>query len=101
MRSIRELGTVTQGENESVIYTVLTTNWGGSPTSLGHDVFDEHDLATSLKATLMPGTPTASVDTITLPALSGLTAGVTYRVTVAFTSGGSSFEAFFRVHGEE
>lgn len=89
-----------QGIGESVSYSVDTAPWGGTPISLSHDVFDEEDYTTSLKATLMPGTPTVSVDNVVLPALSGLAEDVTYRVFITFDSGGNTLQGYFRVRGE-
>jgi hypothetical protein len=88
-----------QGVNESVNWAVATTNWGGSPSGPDYDIFDEDDLATSLKPSLMPGTATVSGDDVILPTLSGLTARVIYRITVSFTSGGNDLECYFRVKG--
>ncbi len=70
-----------QGIGESVSYGVDTLPWGGSPTSPSHDIFDEEDYGTSLKSSLMDGTPTVSGDTINLPALSGLSEGLIYRIS--------------------
>ena len=94
-------GTQPQGVNESVKYSVDTAPWGGTPTTVSHDIFDEEDFDTSLKSSLMSGTPTVTSDVITLPALSGLTDGIIYRVTVKFTiTGGSILESYFRVKAE-
>ena len=82
---------------ESVLYSVDTTAWGGTPTSPVHDVFDEEDLTTSLKSSLMSGSPTVAGDNINLPALSGLTLGIIYTVTVLFVSAGSTLEGYFQV----
>lgn len=89
-----------QGVDESVLYSVDTLPWGGSPTGVSHDVFDEEDYATSLKSLLMPGSPTVATNVINLPALSGLSAGKIYRVFIDFTIAGSGLQGYFRVQGE-
>ena len=101
-KSIREVldGIQIQGVSESVLYSVDTLPWGGTPTLPVHDVFDEEDPGTSLKSTLMSGTPTVSSNDILLPALQSLTAGVIYRVLVQFSSAGNTLEGYFRVEAE-
>ena len=100
--NIREVldGLQFQGTGESVSYGIDTLPWGGTPTSQTHDIFDEEDYTASLKSTLMDGTPTINGDVINLPALSGLSDGVIYRIFVQFTSGGNILEGFFRVEGQ-
>ena len=101
-KDIREVleGLQFQGENESVVYAIDSEPWGGSPSTIVHDVFDEEDLIVSLKATLMSGSSSVTSHIITLPALSGLTFRTLYKVTVKFTSGGNILEGYFRVKGE-
>ena len=89
-----------QGANESIAYSIDTEPWGGTPSSPVHDIFDEEDLTTSLKSTLMSGSPTVSSHNVVLPALSGITDGVIYKVIVRFVSGGQTLEGYFRVKGE-
>ena len=90
-----------QGEDESVAYSIDVTNYGNTPTSPAVDVFDEDDLSTSVKSTVMPtGSPSVASNVITLPALTALTDGQTYRVEVQFTLSGNLFEVFFRVRGQ-
>ena len=102
VKNIREVldGLQSQGINESVLFSVNTEPWGGTPTGPTHDIFDEEDYTTSLKSSLMDGSPTVSGDVINLPALSGLSNGVIYRVFVRFVSGGSTLEGYFRVEAE-
>lgn len=95
-------GLVFQGASEGVFYSFDTAPWGGTPSAVSHDVFDEDDLTTSLKGSLCPGSPSPSGDIITLPKLSGGTVGKVYRVTVAFTNaGGQELEGFMRVKFED
>lgn len=93
-------GIQVQGVNESILWSVDTSPWGGTPTSPSHDIFDIEDMSTSLKATLMPGTPSVSGDNVVLPALSGISTDVTYIVTVRFATGGNTLEGYFRVRGQ-
>lgn len=102
-RDIHEVldGLQEQSTAESVSYSVDTLPWGGTPTSPSVDVFDEEDLATSVKATVMPsGSPAVSDDDITLPLLTALTAGIIYRVYVTFTSGGNILRGYIRVQAK-
>ena len=101
-KDIREIlgGLRFQGTSESVLYSVDTEPWGGTPTAPVHDIFDEEDYGTSLKSSLMDGVPTVATDVINLPALSGLTDGIIYRVFVRFVSAGNTLEGYFRVQAE-
>ena len=85
------------GQNESVIFQISTTNWGGTPTSPTHDVFNVEDLTTSVKSTVMSGSPSVSTDDVILPAFNSGTVGETYIVIVGFTSGGNTLEAWFKI----
>ena len=88
-----------QGSDETITWTIDVSNVGSSPTNPSVDVFAESDLSASVKSTVMPsGSPSVSGDTITLPPLTSLTAGVVYRVEVQFTvGGGAPFEVYFKV----
>jgi len=94
-------GLQSQSVAESVLYSVDTEPWGGTPTSPAVDVFDEADLSTSLKSTVMPsGNPSVSLDVIILPALTALTAGIIYRIFVTFLSGGNTLRGYIRVQAK-
>ena len=104
IRTVNEMGT-RQGANESITYTVTTTPWGSSPTSLVVAVTDRtnYTIATPLDvtATVMPtNSPSAVGDVITLSPLKLLTASHTYRVAVRFTVSGNVEECYFDVIGE-
>lgn len=89
-----------QGEDEEIVYTLTTTNWISSPTSPSV-VVKERD-GEDVTSTVMPtNSPSVSGDVITLSPLKSLTVGKEYRVEVSFQAGGSKWEAFFRVTGEE
>jgi hypothetical protein len=102
MKSSREVieGIQEQGINESISYSIDSTNWGGTPTSPDFDVFDEEDYTTSLKTALAPGTASISTKYVVLPHLGSLVDGVIYRVFFSFVSGGNTFEGYFRVKAE-
>ena len=102
-RNIHEVldGLQEQLVGESVVYSVDTLPWGGTPTSPSVDVFDEEDYDTSLKTTVMPsGSPAINGDTISLPALTSLTAGIIYRVFVTFVSSGNTLKGYIRVQAK-
>ena len=100
MSNPRYLGTVTQGEDEQLVYSVTTTNWGSSPTSVSVVAKDVSDSNTDVSATVLSGSATVSGDVISLPTVKSLTAGSRYRIEVKFTSGGSIFEGYFLIDAE-
>jgi hypothetical protein len=92
---------LTQGADEEIIYTLTTTPWGSTPTSLAVKVYDISSAKTDVTTTNMPtNSPTANGDVISLSPLKLLTAGKRYRVEVKFTSGGSVYEVYFHVDAE-
>ena len=97
--SIREIsqGTQYQGENETIVYTITTTNWAASPTTPSM-VVKNNSTGADVTSTIAPsGSITASGDVITLKPLTAMTAGTTYRVEVQFTVGSNTFEVYFFV----
>jgi hypothetical protein len=97
----RLLGRFVQGEDEQIPYQIITTNWGVTPGSIVAVAKSVTDGYADVTATVMPGTPTASGDTISLPVLKSLTAGKFYRVEVKFTpTAGGVFEGYFEVTAE-
>lgn len=96
MSSIREATSpVEQGEDESIYYTIDTTNWGGSPSSVSYVVKDVYNSNLDVTSSVSTGSATVSGDDITLPRIHGLTVGRKYRVEVKFTSGGNTLEPYF------
>ncbi len=102
-REIAE-GPMRQGEDESIVYTLTTTNWGSSPTAPSVTVFSKDtsdgswdDVTTTV---MTPNSPSVSSDIITLSALCSLTAGTLYGVETQFTIGGSTFEAYAFIYAE-
>ena len=104
-REVKE-SPVEQGADESWAYTITTTPWGSTPTSISCAVYDITDGAAPITAndvtsTVMPtNSPSASGDVITLSPLKSLTAGHTYRVEVKFTISGNIAEPYFIVNAK-
>jgi hypothetical protein len=97
----RQLDSKTQGVDEVIVYTVNIANVGSNPTSVSVDVFLSSNLATSVKATVMPtGSPSVVGTVITLPPLKLLTVGNTYRIEVKYTVSGNIVENYFLVTAE-
>ena len=89
-----------QGVDEAVAYSIDTSNWGGSPSSVSAVVKQVSD-GTDVTTTVMnPNAPSVATDTITLSALDTLTEGEVYRVEVKFDISSDTFECFFYVHAE-
>ena len=101
-RTIQE-GVQIQGVDESILYTVTTTNWTNNPVNPVVVVYDTTDETSwvDVTATVTVGSPSVDGDVITLPAIEGLTAGVTYRVEVKFEAGGNVFETYFWIKAEQ
>lgn len=94
IREIRE-SPVEQGSDESITYNLITTPWGGSPTSPSVKVYElDGGVLTDVTATVCTGTASVVGDKITLPAIDDLKIGKTYRVEVLWTKGVSQFEAW-------
>lgn len=100
-REIAE-GKQTQGEDESIIYTLTTTNWVTNPTTPSAKIFSVVGLSsfTDVTSTNMSGISSVSGDVITLPTAFDLVVGTVYRVEVQFTANGNTFEAYAWVECE-
>ena len=87
-----------QGTDEVLAYTfTVPTSWGtASLTSLSSVLYEDPDGDNTDKTTTMlSGSTTASSQVITTPAVTGLTAGLKYRLEVKWTSSeGNVLEAF-------
>ena len=90
-------GTQYQGVDEQVIYTLTTTNWGSSPSSVTVVVKDTSNYDTDVTSTVASGSATVSGDVITLPTIQSLTRNRIYRVEVKFTAGSTVWEPFFLI----
>lgn len=92
-----------QGADERIAYTLTTTPWGSSPTSVSAKAFDvTGGRKVDVTSTVFPAnSPSVAGDVITLSLLRALTPGRRYRIEVQFTSGGNLFEPYFYVNGEQ
>jgi hypothetical protein len=96
--SNRLIAVIEQGEEESFAYGIETTNWGSAPSGMIVKAYDISDGGyTDVSSTVLSGSASIEGDIITLPVLSGLTAGKTYRIEIKFTAGGNTFEPFLIV----
>lgn len=100
--SVREVaeGLQIQGEDEEIAWAITTTNWGSSPSEVSVVTKDVTAGGTDVTDEVMSGDASVSGDVITLPVLSGLTAGHLYRVEVQFTASSNVFEAYLMVQAE-
>lgn len=97
----RLIGKYTQGNDETIIYSVTTTSWGSTPTNVSVKAYDvTGGTRTDVTSTVLSGNATVVGDVITLPALTGLTAGKGYRVEVQFSTGGNTFEPYLEIQAE-
>ena len=91
-----------QGVDEEITYSITTTPWGSSPSSVAVKVYDITNSYADVTTTVMGASPTATVlgNVITLPELKALTLGHAYRVEVKFDANSNTFETFFVVNAE-
>ena len=91
-----------QGVGESLPYSITTTPWGASPTSVSYHVYEYVGGTPTSDVTSSVSSGSASVngDIITLPNIHSLTAGTLYRVVVTFTSGGATYQPWFEILAE-
>lgn len=98
-REIKESPLPAQGIDEKIAYSLTTTPWGSTPTSVvvklktwpdGKDVTTEHT----------SGSASTAGDVITTPLIIGLENGIHYRLEIQFVSSGNIFEAYGFVDGE-
>ena len=103
MSNIREIKEGLQyiGEDETIVYTLTTTPWGSDPGAASAKIFEiSGDALTDVSTSCMTGSVSTAGDVITLPAISGCTAGTDYRVEILFTCSGNTFEAFAELKAE-
>ena len=91
-----------QGVGEEIAYTLTTTPWGASPTSVSLTVRDVTDAqpGADVTATVAPGSCTVAGDVITTPLIKSLTVAHVYRVELAFRCGAQKFVAWFELEAE-
>lgn len=103
MADLREVaeGIQYQGEDEEIVYTISTTNFGSDPSDVSVVVKDVTDDDTDVTDDVTTGDPSVFGDVITLPTISGLTANNLYRVDIKFSSGSNVFEPYFMIEASE
>ncbi len=98
-REIKESPLPAQGVDERIAYSLTTTPWGSTPTSVvvklkiwpeGKDVTAEHT----------SGSASTIGDVITTPLIIGLENGVHYRLEIQFVVSGNTFKAYALISGE-
>ena len=96
-----EQGRLFQGTEEQIAYTLTTTPWGASPSSITVKAYDVTSGLVDVSSTVLLGTASAVGDVITTPLIRSLTEGKLYRVEVKFTcSKGNVLECFFEIQTE-
>jgi hypothetical protein len=101
--SIRRVveGVQNQGTDEIVVYSLLVTPWGSSPTFTSLKIFENVlGVLTDVTAKFTSGTGAVNGDTIVLPAISGIYAGHTYLCRVEFSIGTNTLSVPFTIIGE-
>ena len=98
-RAVKE-SPLTQGVDESIAYTVTTTPWGSTPTSVAVKLYEGAD-RTDRTSTMLTGTASVSGDIITCPYVSGLTANTYYLLEVKFTVSGNVEETHLIILAEQ
>jgi len=87
------------GADETVTHSLTTTPWGSSPTGVAVKLYD--NTGTDVSSTKLSGSASVNGDVITLPAITGLTAGAEYRLEVKFTVSGNTVETWADVYGRQ
>lgn len=93
-------GTQYQGADEELVYTLTTTKFGSTPSSVTVTVKDLTANWKDVTSDVTSGSTSIASDVITLPTVKSLTPDHTYRVEVKFTSGSSIFEPYFIIEAE-
>ena len=88
-----------QGEDEQIAYTLTTTPWGASPSSVAVTAEQKQGARnwTDVTSTVLSGSASVASDVITTPIVKSLTEGNTYRILIKFTSGGNIFSAYLEL----
>jgi len=81
-----------QGVDETIAYTLTTTPWGSTPSSVSV-VAKEAD-GTDVSGDVLSGSASVASDVITTPTVQSLTAGKVYRLEIKFTTAGNVLEAW-------
>ena len=81
------------GKDEVIAFTIDTSKWPGTgdPTSIATTLTAEDGSSTS---SMLTGADSTSGDTITTKGVTGLTAGVRYRMETKWVKSGNTLEAY-------
>lgn len=89
-----------QSPDESIAYSITTTPWGSTPTSVAMYVYDVtvQGTVTDVTNTVVQGATSVTGDVISTKRIRLLTLGHDYRVDVQFTDANSNiWEASFKI----
>ena len=86
-----------QGADEEIAYTLTTTPWGDSPSSVSVTAYDMSDSFAVVTDDILSGSASNSSTTITTPVVDSLVAGHRYRIEIKFTTGGNILECYFEL----
>ena len=87
-----------QGADEQIAYTLTTTPWGNTPTSVA--VVLKNSAGTDVSSTCLSGSASVSGDVITTPIVKSLTADAQYRLEIKFTISGNIVETWANLFGQ-
>jgi len=86
-----------QGADEEIAYTLTTTPWGDSPSSVSVTAYDMSDSFAVVTDDILEGDPSSDTTSITTPVVLDLVAGHKYRIEIMFTTGGNILECYFEL----
>lgn len=104
MSTTRRIPKQYQGADETIYYSLTTTPWGSSPSSIVVKLFSVGTAAlalTDVSTACLTGSASATGDVITLPGVTALTAGTLYRLEARFTCGANVFEVPVEIQAEQ
>lgn len=87
-----------QGADEQIYYSLTTTPWGSSPSSV--TVIIKNSAGVDVSSTNLSGSANVVGDVITTPKVTSLTAGSAYRLEIKFTVSQNVVEAWADIHCE-
>ena len=86
-----------QGADEEIAYTLTTTPWGDSPSSVSVTAYDMSDSFAVVTADILSGSASTTSTSVTTPVVLDLVAGHNYRIEIKFTTGGNVLECYFEL----
>jgi hypothetical protein len=87
-----------QGVDEQIAYTLTTTPWGSSPSSVA--VVLKNSAGTDVSSTCLSGSASVAGDVITTPVVKSLTADAIYRLEIKFTVSSNIMEVWADIYGQ-